>query len=286
MSALWGYPVNPRLRSRLRAVPVLALAALALAATRATHADSNTHGSDRAVTTGALAVAPAPAAPEAHGAAGVTVTGAAVDAALRALATHVTRTSDPEALRTALRAYYNFRTARPAAVRKPFLYFVDLGLDNQTARGYVFDMDALQLVEGPFMVAHGRGSAKVRDGVPTVFSNRSGSKASSLGVYLGEESYTFGGKSGGRVYRSVGLRMRGESGEFNSSARARGIVAHGAPYVTSRAAGRSEGCPAMEQQRANRLLPLLANGGVIVIYSPNDTRWLREDPWLKLTAAN
>jgi hypothetical protein len=75
--------------------------------------------------------------------------------------------------------------------------------------------------------------------------------------------------------------MRGESGEFNGSARARGIVAHGAPYVTSREAGRSEGCPAMEPHRANRLLPMIANGGVVVIYSPRDTNWLQNDPWLQ-----
>lgn len=206
---------------------------------------------------------------------------AATEMALRALARHVKRTSHPEALRIAFDAYFRYRAANPELVRKPYLYYVDLGLSNATARGYVFDMESMTLVEGPFNVAHGRGSSKQRNGVPTRFSNRSGSKTSSLGLYLGQETYTFGGKSAGRVYRSVGLRMRGESGEFNSAARARGIVAHGAPYVTSREAGRSEGCPAMESQRAQRLLPLIANGGVVFIFSPNDARWLREDPWVQ-----
>jgi hypothetical protein len=36
----------------------------------------------------------------------------------------------------------------------------------------------------------------------------------------------------------------------------------------------------MEQDRAERLLPLLANGGLVLVYSPNDPRWLQEDPWL------
>jgi hypothetical protein len=75
--------------------------------------------------------------------------------------------------------------------------------------------------------------------------------------------------------------LRGESGRFNDAAEARGIVAHGAPYVTATAAGRSEGCPAMEPERAERLLPLLANGGVVILYSPNDERWLREEPWVR-----
>jgi L,D-transpeptidase catalytic domain len=205
---------------------------------------------------------------------------AATELALRALAPHVTRMSHPQALRIAFDAYYSYRSANPEQVRKPYLYYVDLGLDNRTPRGYVFDMESMTLVEGPFPVAHGRGSARGKDGVPTRFSNRAGSYASSLGLYLAQETYTFRGKSGGHAYRSVGLRMRGESGEFNSAARPRGIVAHGAPYVTSGRAGRSEGCPAMETRRANRLLPLVADGGVVFIFSPHDPHWLRDDPWI------
>jgi hypothetical protein len=206
---------------------------------------------------------------------------AAVDEALKALSFHVVDSSHPEALRTAFQAYFNYREARPGQVRKPYLYFVDLGLDNRTPRGYVFDMDELTLVEGPFTVAHGNGSSSSANGVPTSFSNRPGSKASSLGLYLAQGTYTFRGKAGGRAYTSVGLRMRGESGDFNGAARDRGIVAHGAPYVTAQRAGRSEGCPAMEPARAARLLPLIANGGVVFLYSPRDAHWLRDDPWIR-----
>ncbi|HSK19455.1 MAG TPA: murein L,D-transpeptidase catalytic domain family protein [Longimicrobiales bacterium] len=202
------------------------------------------------------------------------------DEALRALADRVTRSSHSDALRTAFTAYYNYRSANPGSVTKPYLYYVDMGLDNGTARGYVFDMDQLTVVDGPFTVAHGRGSARTRDGVPTSFSNRPGSKATSLGLYLAQETYNFSGKSGGRRYTSVGLRMRGESGKFNSAARSRGIVAHGAPYVTAGSAGRSEGCPAMEMKRAQRLLPMIANGGVVFIYSPKASDWLSRDPWI------
>ena len=205
---------------------------------------------------------------------------AEAELALTALAPRVERLSHPEALRTAFEAYFSYRSAQPDRVRKPYLYFVDLGLDNATPRGYVFDMEAMKLVEGPFNVAHGSGSSSIRNAVPTVFSNRPGSNASSLGLYVAEETYDFRGKSGGRAYRSVGLRMAGESGGFNDTARARGIVAHGAPYVTASAAGRSQGCPAMEMERAERLLPMLANGGVVFLYSPRDARWLTEDPWI------
>jgi hypothetical protein len=200
--------------------------------------------------------------------------------ALRALAGHVTRSSHPEALRTAFIAYHAYRQANPDRVRNPYFYYVDLGLDNRTARGYVFDMDRRELVEGGFTVAHGSGSSRTRNGVPTTFSNRPGSYASSLGLYLAEETYTFRGKAAGGTYTSVGLRMAGQSGAFNDAARRRGIVAHGAPYVSAGDAGRSEGCPAMEQHRARRLLPLLANGGVVFIYSPLDRDWLSRDPWV------
>jgi len=202
-------------------------------------------------------------------------------AAVRALGGYVRRSSDPEALPLAFQAYYRYRAENPAAARKPYLYFVDLGLDNRTPRGYVFDMERLELVEGPFPVAHGSGSSATRDAVPTRFSNEPGSRASSLGLYLTKDTYAFHGRSGGRPYASMGLRLKGESGRFNDAAEARGIVVHGAPYVTPTGAGRSEGCPAMEPERAERLLPLLAGGSVVLLYSPNDRTWLGEGPWVR-----
>ncbi|HEX6609917.1 MAG TPA: murein L,D-transpeptidase catalytic domain family protein [Hyphomicrobiaceae bacterium] len=200
--------------------------------------------------------------------------------ALEELSAHVTRKSHKDALRMAFQAYYNFKAANPGDVKKPYLYFVDYGLDNRTARGYVFDMQKLELVEGPFIVAHGRGSSAGKNAVPMRFSNRNGSAATSLGLYVTQETYSFSGKSGGQHYTSIGLRMSGESGRFNSNARSRGVVVHGAPYVTPSGSGRSEGCPAMEQSRARRLLPMISNGAVVFQFSPNDAEWLRNDPWV------
>lgn len=207
------------------------------------------------------------------------------DAALDVLKPHVAQQSHPDALRQAFHAYFAYRSKHPERVRKPYLYFVDYGLDSRTARGYIFDMEALALVDGPFTVAHGRGSAAAAEGVPGRFSNTRNSAMTSLGLYLTEETYAFSGKSGGRRYRSVGLRLRGLSGEFNSAARARGVVAHGAPYVTAARAGRSEGCPAMEEARAQRHLPRISNGSLVFLFSPQDSRWMREDPWAGTVAA-
>lgn len=202
-----------------------------------------------------------------------------IEAALDALAKHVGKQSHPDALHLAFRAYYNFRAAHPEQVRKPYLYFVDYGLESRSPRGYVFDMEALAIVDGPFTVAHGRGSSNSQSGVPTRFTNTKDSATSSLGLYLAQETYAFGGRTAGRRYRSIGLRLRGLSGRFNSAARKRGIVVHGAPYVTSGRAGRSEGCPAMEESRAQRLIPRIGNGGLVFLFSPKDAAWMREDPW-------
>jgi hypothetical protein len=197
--------------------------------------------------------------------------------ALRVLRGRVRKQSHPDALRYALEAYFNYKSAHPDKVRKPYLYFVDYGLSSTTPRGYVFDMENLKVVDGPFTVAHGRGSGG--NGVPTRFGNNNGSATSSLGLFLAQETYAFRGHTNGRLYRSIGLRLSGLSGAFNSAARSRGVVVHGAPYVTSGKAGRSEGCPAMEPARASRLIPKIGNGGMVFLFSPNDPRWLHRDPW-------
>jgi hypothetical protein len=201
-----------------------------------------------------------------------------VHSALDVLGARVREQSHPQALRLAFEAYYNFKAAHPEKVRKPYLYFVDYGLDSHTPRGYVFDMEALRVVDGPFTVAHGRGSG-AKDGVPTRFSNRNGSAATSLGLFLAQETYAFTGHNSGRLYRSIGLRLTGLSGVFNNRARSRGVVVHGAPYVAPDKAGRSEGCPAMEPERAQELIPTLANGALVFLFSPRDDQWLSEDPW-------
>ena len=215
---------------------------------------------------------------------GAGVVASEVVAALDAFAGVVRPLSHPEALEGAFRSYFAYRATHPDAVTKPYLYFVDYGLPSTTPRGYVFDMEALTVVDGPFTVAHGRGSSATRDGVPTRFSNVSGSAATSLGLYVAQELYGFLGHAGGRAYRSVGLRLQGVSSGYNDNARARRVVAHGAPYVTATGAGRSEGCPALEPARAERLLPELANGGMVFLFAP-DPAWMAGDPWLTGSAA-
>ena len=86
------------------------------------------------------------------------------------------------ALESAFKSYFAFKSAHPDQVKKPLLYFVDYGLPSTTPRGYVFNMETLTLVDGPFIVAHGRGSSAGKYGVPTRFGNSGGSGTTSLGV--------------------------------------------------------------------------------------------------------
>ena len=215
-----------------------------------------------------------PAAP-----APVTAAKSKVVIALGSFQKAVGQLSSSHALEDAFRSYFAYKAAHPQDVKKPFLYFVDYGLPSTVARGYVFDMSAMKVIDGPFMVAHGRGSSQSRYGIPTRFSNRSGSNATSLGLYVAQETYSFSGKTGVKSYSSVGLRLQGVSEGFNDNARARKVVAHGAPYVTRTKAGRSEGCPAMEQTRARRLLPTLSNGGMVFLFAPDDS-WQARDQWV------
>ena len=197
-------------------------------------------------------------------------------AALTKLSSVVRPLSHPQALATAFHSYFAFKAEHPDEVKKPYLYFVDYGLPSTQPRGYVFDMNSLKVVDGPFTVAHGKGSSTSKAGIPTRFSNAIGSAATSLGLYLAKATYAFRGSAGGRTYRSIGMRLAGVMDGFNDNALARGVVAHGAPYVTPAKAGRSEGCPAMEQTRAKTLLPKIADGGMVFLFAP-DQRLLQTE---------
>ena len=206
------------------------------------------------------------------------VDGDVATAAVNAFSGIVRGLSHPEALATAFKSYFAYKAAHPDDVKKPYLYFVDYGQPATAKRGYVFDMQKLQIVDGPFTVAAGRGSAP-DGGVPTRFSNAPRSSATSLGLYVTKALYAFTGHSAGKRYSSVGLRLDGKSTGFNDKALARGVVAHGAPYVTPNKAGRSQGCPAMEPGRAQRLLPKLAEGALVFLFAPNQN-WLSHDRWV------
>lgn len=105
-------------------------------------------------------------------------------------------------------------------------------------------------------VAHGKGSDDDRDGFAEKFSNKSGSKASSLGYYLTGSTYNGG--------NGLSLKLDGLS-STNSAARGRSVVIHGAKYVSEKDViqGRSWGCPAVAMELRTKVIDLLKGGTLI-----------------------
>ena len=141
-------------------------------------------------------------------------------------------------------------------------YWGIVNFDLHSAKPRLFVFDVIDRTVASYLCAHGRGSeGATDDGMANVFSNRSGSKASSLGIYRCAETYN--GENG------YSLKMDGLE-TTNSNARSRAIVVHGADYVSERFAekhrriGRSEGCPALDHSYARSLIDQLKLGSLLV----------------------
>jgi hypothetical protein len=110
------------------------------------------------------------------------------------------------------------------------------------------------------LVAHGRGSDPNHTGWLERFSNGFGSNATSAGAYRTDGFYT---GAHGRSIRLSGLDSS------NDNALARGIVVHGAWYVSPAMAashgvlGRSEGCFALAAASLEEVLARLGPGHMI-----------------------
>ncbi len=164
----------------------------------------------------------------------------------------------PGALQAALRGYREALSA--GVVKRPILTVIDYTLPSHERRLWVLDLADGKVLAREF-VAHGRGSgADVADH----FSNRDNSYASSLGTFV--TGSTYDGKHG------LSLRLEGLDPGINDHAMERGIVVHGAWYVSREMIrkfgrlGRSEGCPALSEKVATRIIDLIRNGSVLYAF--------------------
>ena len=152
------------------------------------------------------------------------------------------------------------------------LAFIDYSRPSTEPRLWVFDLADNRLLYEE-VVAHGRGSG---ENLAKIFSNVSGSHASSLGLFLTRETYQ--GRNG------YSLRMEGLEPGVNDAAMARAIVMHGAPYVDPQAAtkqgrlGRSFGCPALREAVARGVIDVMKGGQFVFAYYP-DAEWLTRTRW-------
>jgi hypothetical protein len=163
-------------------------------------------------------------------------------------------------LQAALGAYRD--AAGAGEVRRAVLTVIDYSLPSRVRRLWVLDL-ARGTVLAHELVAHGRGSG---DDMARRFSNAGGSYESSLGAFVTADRYE--GANG------LSLRLQGLDEGLNDHAMERGIVMHGAWYVSdemirrSGRLGRSEGCPAVSTAAASRIIGMIEGGSVLFAYYP------------------
>jgi hypothetical protein len=152
----------------------------------------------------------------------------------------------------------------------PLLTVIDYTLPSTTRRLWVVQLGTSQVLMHEY-VAHGSGSGGTW---ATDFSNRTGSKRSSVGTFV------TAGRYGG--VRGIARRLVGLEPGINDHAQRRGIVLHGTPGVSQARAqtgkmGRTEGCPAVPKASARRLIDLLGEGSVVFIWYPDRTLLSRSE---------
>jgi len=171
-----------------------------------------------------------------------------------------------EVFNKAVTGFMNLKAGNMVPQTSFILTVVDLAKSSHAKRMWVVDLLDKQLILNTY-TAHGHGSG---DDMATSFSNKIDSHQSSLGFYITGEVYRGGnGRS---------LKLDGVDAGFNSNARERAIVVHGADYVGENAIysigrlGRSYGCPAVPVNMAEQVINTIKDKTVMFI-NGNDSRY-------------
>jgi L,D-transpeptidase catalytic domain len=158
--------------------------------------------------------------------------------------------------------------------RRELLTVIDYSVSSSHPRLFVFDLAARKLLFRE-LVAHGKNSG---GDMANYFSNDPGSLASSLGLFVSEDTYV--------GHNGYSLRLRGLEEGVNDMASDRAIVLHGAYYVGGEAVrvlgrlGRSWGCPAVRAEVAHKLIDTIRGGSAIFAYYPEKS-WLETSLFLQ-----
>jgi len=156
---------------------------------------------------------------------------------------------------------------------KEILSIIDFRLPSNKKRMWVIDLEQKLVLYHTF-VAHGENSGEA---YALEFSNQVNSHKSSLGFYVTQETYI--GKNG------LSLRLRGIERGFNSNARERYVVLHGANYAGEQylkehgTLGNSEGCPAIPMEIHQEVIELTKEGTCLFIYFP-DLNYLEKSSFM------
>lgn len=159
--------------------------------------------------------------------------------------------------------FYNLKEQNKLSADKNILSIVDFGMSSSKKRLWIVDLDKKEILFNTY-VAHGRGSGM---DMATTFSNIENSYMSSLGFYVTQNTYT--GKHG------LSLKLDGQDANYNSRAKQRAIVLHGADYVSEAFVkqhgrlGRSHGCPAVSNELSPKIIQLIKDGTCLYIDAPS-----------------
>lgn len=148
-------------------------------------------------------------------------------------------------------------------INDSIISIIDFSLPSNEKRFFILDLKNYKLLFNT-LVAHGRNTGTQW---AESFSNQPSSLKSSSGFYITQETYN--GKNG------YSLKLEGLEKGINDNAYERGIVIHGAAYVSDEIAnaqgyiGRSWGCPAIPLSFTNSIINTIKNGTVLFIYHPS-----------------
>lgn len=167
-----------------------------------------------------------------------------------------------------------YMSTRDITIKSDFVAVIDFSKPSSERRLYIMNMTTGGVTK--HFVAHGKGSGV---NVAAKFSNIDGSKMSSLGLYLGGNTY-YGGH--GESLNLYGLEAS------NSNAAERDIVVHAANYVSEDYVksqgrlGRSWGCPAVAPGIIRRMLTNFKDGRLVYAYHKDLTTSTQKDPTLQV----
>jgi len=167
-----------------------------------------------------------------------------------------------------------FKLSDQNLIEKNILTIIDFTLSSTKKRMWVLDMTNNKVLFNT-VVAHGKNTGGE---FATNFSNKVNSLQSSLGFYVTGETYF--GKNGYSMF------IDGMEKQFNSKARERYVVVHGAAYANPSfisklgRLGRSYGCPAVPTALTKDIIDIIKDKSVIYIHSA-DKNYLNNSEMIK-----
>lgn len=180
---------------------------------------------------------------------------------------------DIEIFRKALKGYQKL-CDKGEIEKLGILSIIDFSKSSNEKRLFIMDINSKKLLFNE-LVAHG---TKTGVEYAKYFSNKRYSNQSSLGFYITGRTYS--GKNG------FSLKLHGKESAFNSKAYERGVVMHGANYVSEKfiekngRLGRSFGCPAVSSEKNKTIINTIKNGSCFFIYYP-DKNYLSQSKFIK-----